>query len=105
MPFLYFFILSAMIQNILDEALIERKQAMGFIKKFLHTPLIKVLTGQRRVGKSSILKLFIQHFYTTKSIPLENFFYINKENMEFDHIKTYEDLKKEFQHFRKQIVP
>jgi predicted AAA+ superfamily ATPase len=102
-----YFILSqiiSMIQEILKEQLIVREEPMNFIKKFLHTPLIKVLTGQRRVGKSSILKLFMQELYQSKAIPKENFFYINKENTDFDYIKTYEDLKKAFQEFSEKTV-
>jgi hypothetical protein len=36
-------------------------------------------------------------------IPENNFFYVNKELPQFDHIKTYEDLKNEFEKFSKKI--
>ncbi|MDR2415985.1 MAG: hypothetical protein LBD75_05270 [Candidatus Peribacteria bacterium] len=48
-----------MISDILKESLVERAEYMTTIQKFLYTPLVKVLTGQRRVGKTSILKSFI----------------------------------------------
>jgi predicted AAA+ superfamily ATPase len=53
------------------------------------------------VGKSYILKLLIQKF--SKQIPLTNFFYINKEDLTWDKIKTYKDLQAEFEKFLTQI--
>jgi len=50
---------------------------------------IIVLTGQRRVGKSYILKDFVERH---KSEPQTNFIYINKERKKFDAIKTHEQL-------------
>ncbi len=89
------------IQKILNEKITNRKFYIDKIKKYLNTPLIKVLVGQRRVWKSSILKLIIQKLYSEKQIPKENFFYINKELPDFDDIKNYEDLKNKFNEFLK----
>ncbi len=50
---------------------------------------IIVLTGQRRVGKSYILKDFVERH---KAEPQTNFIYINKERKKFDAIKTHEQL-------------
>ena len=50
---------------------------------------IIVLTGQRRVGKSYILKDFLERH---KDKPRTNFIYINKERKKFDAIKTHEQL-------------
>lgn len=50
---------------------------------------IIVLTGQRRVGKSYILKDFVERH---KAEPQTNFIYINKERKKFDTIKTHEQL-------------
>ena len=50
---------------------------------------IIVLTGQRRVGKSCILKDFVERH---KAEPQTNFIYINKERKKFDAIKTHEQL-------------
>jgi len=87
------------IQKILNENITERVFYINKIKKYLNTPLIKVLVGQRRVWKSSILKLIMQNLYNEKIILQENFFYINKELPSFDDIKTYEDLKNKFNIF------
>lgn len=50
---------------------------------------IIVLTGQRRVGKSYILKDFVERH---KAEPQTNFIYINKERKKFDAVKTHEQL-------------
>lgn len=50
---------------------------------------IIVLTGQRRVGKSYILKDFIERH---KDTPDKNFIYIDKERKKFDVITNYEQL-------------
>jgi len=94
-----------MITEILSESLIERKEYVRHIHKFLNTPLIKVITGQRRVGKSSILKTLMQHLYHAKIIPLENFFYVNKEHSQFTTIRTHQDLRKLFETFLKTTKP
>ena len=50
---------------------------------------IIVVTGQRRSGKSYVLKDFIQRHSKDESY---NIIYINKEKKDFDGIKTYNDL-------------
>ena len=50
---------------------------------------IIVLTGQRRVGKSYILKDFVVRY---ENQPGVNIIYINKERKKFDSLKTYEEL-------------
>ncbi|MCF8242997.1 MAG: ATP-binding protein [Melioribacteraceae bacterium] len=57
---------------------------------YIDKPIIKVITGMRRVGKSTILKLLYKELQTrTKS---HNIIWINKESLEFDFIQNYEDL-------------
>ena len=94
-----------MITEILQQSLIEREFYLKNIEKYLATPLVKVLIGQRRVGKSSILKSLIKKLYINKQIPKNNFFYINKELSSFDHIQNYQDLKISFQQFLQHITP
>ena len=89
------------IQKILQEKIIDRKFYLDRIKKYLNTPLIKVLIGQRRVWKSTILKSVIQKLVENSEIFIENIFYINKELPFFDDIKNYDDLKEKFEKFLK----
>lgn len=88
-----------MITDILQEKIIHRDAYLEHISGYYHAPIIKVLIGQRRVGKSTILKSVIQQLVENQSIKKENIFYINKELFECDHIKEYDDLKSEFAKF------
>ncbi|MDP3976074.1 MAG: ATP-binding protein [bacterium] len=68
----------------------ERK---GYLKKFqpaLGNKLIKVIVGQRRAGKSYLIRQII-HELIRKGIPPKNTLYLNKELMEFE---TINDAKK-----------
>jgi uncharacterized protein len=66
---------------------IEREQLYKAIKPFVGKQIIKIIVGQRRVGKSSFLKKFMENIK-------DKVIYINKELYEFDFIKDYHDLIK-----------
>ena len=57
--------------------LITRQYYTNLIIPFINKNIIKVLTGQRRVGKSCILKQVQQQILDTS--PNANIIYINKE--------------------------
>lgn len=59
------------------EQLITRQYYTDLITPFINKNIIKVLTGQRRVGKSCILRQLQQQILET--IPNANVIYINKE--------------------------
>jgi len=60
------------------------------IKPFIGGQIIKVLTGQRRVGKSYILFQLMD--FIREGNPLANIIYINRELDQFAHIQTNSDL-------------
>ena len=68
----------------------ERKIYFEKIQPFLGTNLIKIITGQRRVGKSYFL-LFLKERLKEK-YPDANFIFINKELHQFDGIDNYKTL-------------
>ena len=72
------------------------------IKKYIDNNLIKVLIGQRRVGKSYILRQIIQELINNKVNP-KNIFYLNKEMVDFDEIKNYKDLKRLIDFYKKEL--
>ena len=88
-----------MIDKILQENLIIREFYFDHLIKYFWSPLIKVLTGMRRVGKSSILKTFICYAVEKQWIPRENIFYINKELFTYRQIQNSEDLYQAFKTF------
>ena len=71
--------------------MIQRELYMKQIRPFMEKPFVKVLTGIRRCGKSSILML-IRDELQSKGIAPENIVYINFENLDFSDLKTAEML-------------
>lgn len=69
---------------------IERPLYIDRIKPFIGKSLIKVLIGQRRVGKSYLLMQVIDQI--KKQTPDTQIIYINKEQHEFSKIKNSDDL-------------
>lgn len=53
--------------------------------------LIKVITGIRRCGKSSLLSLFEKHLMDT-GIPKKHIIRMNFESFQFDHITNYREM-------------
>jgi len=70
--------------------MIRRNLYIDAIKPYIGKDLIKVLTGQRRVGKSMILKLLAKEIKAIDNSA--NFIFIDKEGYEFDYIKTDKEL-------------
>ena len=60
------------------------------VRPFMNSNLIKVFTGQRRVGKSYLLYQIIQE--VLKYNETATILYINKEDLAFSEIKTAQDL-------------
>ena len=70
-------------------ATIRRQSYIDKIEKYLGKETIIVLVGQRRVGKSCILKMIRDD---KKSDSGNNVIYIDKEKWQYDAIQTYKDL-------------
>ncbi|WP_338957443.1 ATP-binding protein [Fusobacterium nucleatum] len=73
--------------------MIKRNLYLEEIKKYINKPIIKVITGMRRSGKSMILKL-IQEELENVGIIKENIIYMNFESLIFMDIKDFETLYK-----------
>lgn len=71
--------------------MIIRALYLDKIRPFIGKPVIKVLTGIRRCGKSTLMLQLIEELYH-KGIKPEQVIYINKELFEFDEIRNYKDL-------------
>ena len=75
------------ILNRLFMELIERQLYTDKIKKWFGKDLAIVLTGQRRVGKSCILRCLREELAVSGNV-----IYIDKEQRQFDAIRTYREL-------------
>lgn len=72
-----------------DMNLISRPHYYNRLEKLLGKGVLIVLTGQRRVGKSYVMKELVAR---KGEEPGSNVIYIDKEKTEFDFIATYKDL-------------
>ena len=70
-------------------ATIIRQSYIDKIEKYLGKEIIIVLVGQRRVGKSCMMKMIRDR---KKADDCNNIIFIDKEKREFDSIQTYLDL-------------
>lgn len=74
----------------LPQTLISRKGYTEKIRPFMKKSIAKVLTGQRRVGKSFLLFQLMK--LILKDEPEANIIYINFEDFAFSQIQTAEDM-------------
>jgi predicted AAA+ superfamily ATPase len=70
---------------------LKREDYLEKLTTFLGNKLIKVITGQRRAGKSYLMRQLIFHLHEN-GFPPGNILYINKEFTGFDFIKNDRDL-------------
>ncbi len=73
--------------------MILREKYMRQILDCIDKPVIKVITGMRRCGKSALLSLTKDELIQ-RGIKKENIFYINFESLRYEHLKDYRTLYK-----------
>ncbi len=73
--------------------MIKRDLYLNKIKNFIDKPVVKVITGMRRSGKSMILKLISQELLE-KGISSQNIIYINFESLMFSELTEFKILYK-----------
>ncbi len=74
------------------------------IDKYIGSRVVKVLTGQRRVGKSYILRQTAMHL-VRQGVNCNNIVFINIELTAFDFIETYKDLDEFIKLYRRELKP
>lgn len=85
---------------------------MGFIRHqytdkmlaYIGNRLIKVLSGQRRVGKSYLLRQLASAI-VNGGVDKKNTFFVNRELTDFDFLKTYKDLEALFKLYKERVKP
>ena len=70
---------------------IQRESYMAWLAQFRDKPLIKVLTGMRRVGKSTIMRMFAQGL-RREGVPASRIVMVNFEELENAPLRTAEEL-------------
>lgn len=71
--------------------MIKRDLYWKKINPFINKPVIKIITGMRRVGKSYCLKEIIERL-VQQGVAEDNILFIDKEDLAFDAIQSYMDL-------------
>ena len=80
----------------------ERSVYLKKIKKYFGNNLIKVLVGQRRVGKSYLMRQII-HELIESGVSAKNIFYFNREIADFTNINDYKKLNSLIDFYKKEL--
>lgn len=75
------------------EPLVERKNYLEQIRRYMGKPPVKVLTGMRRCGKSSLLKL-LHRDLRASGVLERNILWVNMESLAFDFISDHAALQR-----------
>lgn len=74
------------------------------IGQYMGNNLVKVLVGQRRAGKSYILRQIASKLIA-QGVKCENILYINKEYMEFIALRSAIELEELYKAYRQELKP
>lgn len=81
----------------------ERTQYVDHLMQYANNRLIKIITGQRRVGKSYIMRQLIEKLIKG-GVDAKQIFYLNKELFDFNEIKTANQLQELIAIYEKEIA-
>lgn len=81
--------------------MVQRREYLNQLKQWKDEKVIKVITGLRRCGKSTLLQMFRDHLESSGILP-EQIIFINFEDIEFENLLDY---KKLYQYICDRLVP
>jgi uncharacterized protein len=81
-----------------------RSEYIDKLFEFVGTQLVKVIVGQRRVGKSFILRQVVLKLLQS-GVPSQNIVYINKEFSDYDFLESSIDLNSLFTKYKEEFNP
>ncbi len=70
----------------------KRNIYLDRIRKFMGKPVVKVITGMRRVGKSTMMRQLVEEL-RNDGIAENRILYLDMESLDFEHIGNYRDLQ------------
>ena len=71
--------------------MIQRKEYLDLLKKWKDDQVIKVITGIRRCGKSTLLALY-QDYLRSQGVADDQIIYVNFEELEYEDLLDYKAL-------------
>ena len=81
--------------------LIQRQGYLDFLRRNRERPIIKVVSGIRRCGKSTLFRLFKDELLADNVKP-EQIISINFEELEYEHLRDYHAL---YQYILERMQP
>ena len=81
--------------------MVKRTEYLEKLKKIKDMQIIKVITGVRRCGKSTLLSQF-RNFLIESGVLEEQIISINFEDLKFEDLKDYKLL---YQHIDEKLIP
>lgn len=81
--------------------MIYRPMYVDKIMAYVDTPFVKVLTGVRRCGKSTILKMIMEKLQTERNIPADRIVSCRYDSMEYEDMTA----KQMYVHLKEQLSP
>lgn len=76
--------------------MIDRPLYVDKIMAYVDTPFVKILTGVRRCGKSTILKIIMEKLHKEHGVPMERIISYRFDSMEYEDMtakQMYQELK------------
>lgn len=87
--------------------MIDRPLYIDKIKPYINTPFIKILTGIRRCGKSTILKMLMKKLEEELGVDHNHILSYRFDSFEYDGMtpkEIYEDIKAHFKDEKKYYL-
>ena len=81
--------------------MIQRKEYLDLLKKWKDDQVIKVITGIRRCGKSTLLALY-QDYLRSQGVADDQIIYVNFEELEYEDLLDYKAL---YSYIKSQLHP
>ena len=81
-----------------------RKEYLNKINASTGNNLVKVLVGQRRAGKSFVLRQVAKQLLDS-GVSAQNILYVNTEYLEYGDVKTADDLQTLYYEYKKVLQP
>ena len=82
-------------------SLIERTEYFEWLKKWREKHIIKVVSGVRRCGKSTLFEIY-RNWLVSDGVEESQIISINFEDIEFEHLTDYRLL---YEHIKKLLIP
>jgi predicted AAA+ superfamily ATPase len=83
----------------------SRQAYIDRLSPFLGNSLVKIVLGQRRTGKSYVLRMLMRNLMEAHNVPPQNIFYVNMDIQALRFIRDSQMLVEMLDEYRKQLRP